>query len=348
MKQLRLSYSAVQDWRQCPQLYWYRYVEKLRPKVRQAAPELGTLIHTYFERYYGDLQREGDPRSSHNAALDFILQKSVPEIRSLASLADSLGAEEEAKKLLALPKTARRLLNAYYRVHGRTDAQEHKILAVERKFELPVIDGIVLPGQIDLVTRNKDGVWLWEHKTTGSIPSQGRRFRDLQTLLYKVAVEELLLHHELTGLIWNYVHTTPPQPPKLLRNGTLSVAQHQTTTVGLYRAAIKKAGLDAYKYGPFLRRIERRERQVMFPRYTLPIVQSEEVLLRDYAASVHQIADAHQSKSFAPVRNIAAHCDWCPMLKLCQAAIAGGDTDDLMRRHYTTEEKKERKSRGEP
>lgn len=339
MKPLRVSYSAVQDWRQCQELYSKRHIERLQPKLRQAAPELGTIIHEYFERYYRRIAEPGysgvPPKLVHNEALEATITKYKPEIRSLASLANNLGAEEEAKKLLSLPLTARRLLTAYFRVHGEDDATRHESLAVERRFELPV-DGksVILPGQIDLVTRTKDGnVWLWEHKTTGSIPSQGRRFRDLQTLIYKVAVEEEL-GLEVTGVIWNYVHTTPPHPPSILKNGMLSTAKNQTTTLGLYRRAIKDTGLDPKKYAAFLRQIERREREVIFPRHTLPLVQSESVLLRDYVASVHEIQAARSQRDWIPVRNIAAHCDWCPYVKLCQAAVAGGDIDGLRQRHF--------------
>ncbi len=342
MKPLRVSYSAVQDWRQCQELYSKRHIEQLQPKLRQAAPELGTMIHDYFERYYSAMMRPStDPKVIHRGILKAIMRKYKPEIFSLASLADSLGAEEEAKKLLSLPLTARRLLNAYFRVHGEDDATRHEILAVEHKFELPV-DGkyVVLPGKTDLVTRTKDGnVWLWEHKTTGSIPSQGRRFRDLQTLIYKVAVEETL-GLGLTGVIWNYIHTTPPHLPSLLKNGTLSTAKNQTTTLGLYRRAIKDTRLDPKKYAAFLRQVERREREVMFPRHTLPLVQSESVLLRDYVASVHEIQLARANRDYIPVRNIAAHCDWCPYVKLCQAAVAGGDTDVLRQRHFKADTRK--------
>lgn len=344
-KRLRVSYSAVQDWRKCQQLYYYRHVENLRPKVRQAAPELGTIIHDYFARYYEGLLRERNlsPKELHNRSLSFTLNKAEPQIKSLAALADGLGAEDEAKKLLAIPKTAKRLLQAYFRVRGADDAKRHEVLAVEHKFELLVgsVNGkrAVLPGQIDLVTRSEGHVWLWEHKTTGSVPSQGRRFRDLQTLIYKVAVEELL-SLELTGVVWNYVRTTPPKAPRLLQSGVLSTAKSQTTTVDLYRSAIRKNGLDTYKYDVFLRQIEHREREMMFPRHTLPLVQAEDVLLRDYIASVEQIQTAASIVDFVPVRTIDAQCDWCGFVKLCQAAIAGGDLDELRQRHFVESEQK--------
>lgn len=337
---LRASYSSIQDWRKCEQLYAYRHIDRIRPKVRYAAPELGTIIHEYFENYYkGAPTHLPDLQEWHKHVLDQLLKKHTPNLRSLASLAENLGAEEEAKSLLAIPVTAKRLLNAYFRVRGADDAKRHKIEAVELDFELEVSPGIVLPGKIDMVTKTRDGYWLWEHKTTGNVPSQGHRFRDLQTLIYKVAVEEVL-GHKVSGVVWNYVKTTPPQPPKLLQRGGLSMAKGMTTTRGLYLGAIKKAELDITPYRPFLRQIEKQERETMFPRFTLPLVQAENILLRDYVSTVQQVQEARSKKDFTPVRTVDMGCSWCSYNKLCQAEIVGGSTDELVQLHFTRDQEK--------
>jgi hypothetical protein len=163
----------------------------------------------------------------------------------------------------------------------------------------------------------------------------------LQTLIYKVAIEELL-GREVTGVIWNYIRTAQPQPPRLLANGSLSMAQHQTTTIDLYRRSIKQHGLDPKQYAPFLRRLEARERLLLFPRHLLPLVQAEDVLLRDYITSVKAINAAQSDPTYVPVRTLAPHCDWCGFVKLCTAAVAGGDTRELMKRYYNREDEKEK------
>ena len=67
---LRVSYSAVQDWRACQQRYAYRHIDKIQPKIRQAAPELGTIIHAYFEHYYAALYLNRDSKTSHRSAVE--------------------------------------------------------------------------------------------------------------------------------------------------------------------------------------------------------------------------------------------------------------------------------------
>lgn len=342
-KPLAISYSANKSWLTCQQQYWYRYVDRLKPKVAGAPLELGSFIHDYLEWFYRIGLRQDFVSSpelalkSHKRALRHMREKDA-EIELLAKVASGLGQDDDAHALLAIPQTARDIMRAYFRVHGAKDLDTHRIVMVEDEIELPVKDGVVLPGRIDMVTKNPDGFWLWEHKSTGTIPRPDSRFRDLQTLIYATALEEI---HDIkvAGIIWNYIHTKPPHMPRLLQRGGLSVA-NQVTTRELVLRAIKKHKLEKKPYLPFLRKVEASERNVMFQRYTLPISPSEQVLLRDYVHSVGDIEAALGDKDFVPIRNIERHCDWCGYKKLCQAVILGGDTDALVRKHFKHDTRK--------
>ena len=336
LKKLSISYSAVLDWRTCEQKYWYRYVDKILPRVTAAPLELGTFIHDYLETFYNAAQRQPPKlpdtrRRYHKRALHKMARKSE-DIASLAKTASDLGADVEAHSLLAIPDTARNIMRAYYRVWGELDLKTHRVVMVEKWFQLKVKKGIVLPGKIDLVTEDKEGYWLWEHKSTGSIPRVDSRFRDLQTLIYTTALDELY-GIKVAGVIWNYIRTKPPGSPKILKNGKLSTAQGQTTTRELVRKAYKDNNEPLNKV--YLRQVEAKERADMFQRYVLPISASERILLRDYVFSVGAIEDARAEEGFIPVRNISLNCNWCPYVKLCQAVILGGDTDVLVRKYFT-------------
>ena len=191
-KSLSVSYSAALSWRTCEQQYWYRYVENLQPRIAAPPLELGTFIHDYLETFYATANRrkpttEEARKAVHKKALRELREKAT-EIEALAKTASDLGADEQAHSLLAIPQTARDIMRAYYRVHGEQDLVDHRIVMVERWFQLPIKKGVVLPGKIDLVTENTDGYWLWEHKSTGRIPRADSRFRDLQTLIYVTAL----------------------------------------------------------------------------------------------------------------------------------------------------------------
>lgn len=331
---LKVSYSAVQSWRACEQQYTYRYIDKIQPKITAAPLELGTLIHGYFENFYGakKVGSAEEIKKAHKRAMKKMHSKSEG-ITDLAKLTADLGSDEEAKKIQAIPQTAKDLMRAYFRVHGQFDLEDHRVVMAEKWFSLDVTDEVVLPGKIDMVTENADGYWLWEHKTTGNVPRPTSRFRDLQTLLYVVALKDLY-SIKPAGIIWNYIHTRPPYPPHVLKNGTLSLAQHQTTTVNLYKKAIRDNDQPLKPYRPFLRKLEAKERSDMFPRYQLPIAQAEDILLRDYVESVSQIQLFMDSDKPA-VRNITQQCEWCPYKKLCHAVVTGGDTDVLRQKYFT-------------
>lgn len=343
-KPLTVSYSSVQDWRTCEQKYYYAYVDRLMPKVARGPLELGSLLHGYLDSFYrAGLRGKPDKDAIHKAhrrAMRTVGEQGK-KIESLAETARGLGAEDQAKELLRIPRTAKDILIAYYRVHGIEDMRKHQVILVEDRFSLPVKKGVVLPGRIDLVTKDKNGFWLWEHKTTTNVPRPDSRFRDFQTLIYTIALEEL---HGVkpVGIIWNYIRTVPPHEPKLLKRGGLSVAKGQTTTVDLFMGACIKHKQSLKDYRPYLRRLEAWERDTMLPRYALPISASENVLMRDYLHTVEDIEAVRSEKDYAPIRNISLNCNWCSYVKLCQAVILGGDINVLVRKYFTTSDTKKK------
>lgn len=337
---LNVSYSAIRDQRTCEQKYVYGYVDSLRPKERFAPMELGTVIHDYWERYYGGLigRRISKKRIAdlHTKALKATIRTHSADLKQMAGIAGDLGAQETAEALLAIVPMTRALMNAYHRNHGAMDASVHTPVLIEERFTYRLGDDAEMTGRIDMVTRDDRGYWLWENKTTGSVPSETDRFRDLQTAIYIPAVCQLLSieQEEIAGIVWNQVHTAPPHMPSLNKNGAMSVKQC-VTTEELTLAQIKKAKLDVDDYKDFIVGILQRERTTMFPRYELPLTQDTALLLRDCRTTARRISRLRAGKGPRPVRSMDIHCGWCPFLKLCHAAVTGGDESVLRRVHYT-------------
>ena len=337
---LKVSYSAIRDQRTCEQKYVYGYVDGLRPKERFAPMELGTVIHDYWERFYGGLSGRRISKQKiadlHTKSLKAAVRSHSADLKQMAGIAGDLGAQETAEALLAIIPTTRALMDAYYRNHGATDAANHTPVLLERKCTYRLNDDAVMTGRIDMVTRDERGYWLWENKTTGRIPSEIDRFRDLQTAIYVPAVCQLLDidQEEIAGIIWNQVQTATPHMPTLNKNGAMSVKQC-VTTEELTLAQIKKAKLDPKVYKEFVGSVLERERTTMFPRYELPLTQDTALLLRDCRTTARRIARLRSRKGPRPVRSMDIHCGWCPFLKLCHAAVTGGDETVLRRVHYT-------------
>lgn len=358
---LRVSYSAVQDFRECEQLYTYRNIERLQPRIRDARPELGTIIHAYLERYYNSLKHfdsfNAPPRAkcvvAHEEAMDTAINGQMKMIRGLARLSAAAGDTDNARRLLEIPKLARILCKVYFRVHGIADFEQHKVIMTEQHFEVEVKPGVVLPGVIDKVTQSRDGrYWIWEYKTTSNVPDKGSRFRDLQILLYKVALETLY-GIKLGGVVWSYICTRVPHEPAMLKPKTaaqkenghagMSVAQIVTTRALVLRV-IKRHKLDKEQYLPFLRKVTQRERTDIVPRYQLPITQVENVLLRDYVQSV-ELIEEYRASGRKAIRNVGPRCGWCAYEKLCMEVVTGGDEAYIRRQMFTTKKEKHGKTK---
>ena len=343
---LRVSYSAVTAWRECEQKYTYSYVQRLRPKVDRSAPTLGRMLHRYLEVFMSGATGKSSKQAHryHIMALEAVVSEYAVELQGMANTAAGIGEEELATELRKLVPVTKLLATAYFRNRGKVDFGEHKPIMIEEHVEMPVMEGIVLPSVIDLVTKGPDGrTYLWEHKSTKNIPKQGRRFQDLQTLLYAVILEERYGIH-VDEIIWNYIRTKEPAVPDVLKDGTVTRRKNIDTLTEVYAQVLHEAGADSDEYEEVIERIKDEEQVRFFPRYTIPRFQVEDILLRDFTRSALDIQRAMSNEGFVPVRNIGQRCDWCEFSKLCEAAILGGDDSDVMRRMFRVNKEKDSSS----
>lgn len=338
---LTVSLSQVNLFRSCEQAYFYRYVEGLQKREAQAPLELGSLIHEYFELYYTAIAAQIPPKQAHVDALTTVMAKWEPEIVSLAALSRQMGAYDEAATIANIAKTARRLITRYFFIHGEADASQFEVVLVERELLANIQRGINSTGYADLVTRDRStgATYLWEHKTTTSIPNQGYRLRDLQTLLYARKLQ-LITGIEINHVLWNYVRTTPPAVPERLSKGGLTRRKNIDTTWDVYSEAILENGENLNQYEDMRLLLESSELVKWFPRYKHAIVAQQNILLRDYIQSAKDIkqrrTDWTKGTRF-PIRNLTRTCQWCAYEPLCMNAVSGGgDGDGIKEIRYTT------------
>ncbi len=159
-EQIRLSFSAASDWRSCQQRYWYRYQERLRPIIESAAPTLGRVLHDFLAEYYGALQRQ----KKTNAPVAYrkatkALRAKDEELQKLAWAARTGGSPDVAASLIGVLPHALDLAEAYHRVRGEDDAEQHEVILVERRLEYPGTEEEFLEEQRRLfyvsITRSK-------------------------------------------------------------------------------------------------------------------------------------------------------------------------------------------------
>lgn len=170
---MRISYSALDTFKQCPQKYKFQYIEKISaPKSKEAI--FGTLVHSAL-KYFHDPTPIISP--TEEDLLAFWSQNWTPENFS--------DPREEA----AMFAQGVQILKNYY---AKNAPEKFNITALEAPFEIPVPlhnETHIIAGRIDRVDKLDDGNFeLIDYKTSKSMPSQQNVDTNLQLATYHIGL----------------------------------------------------------------------------------------------------------------------------------------------------------------
>ncbi len=354
---LNISKSAVDAYRQCQQLYYYRYFQKIKKRGGTRVLELGSLLHKYLEEYYRALKPVGrakrglKPRDAHIKAQMMAAAEFTPRIRKSVRDLIALGQRELAAEFNELIPLAGRITDRYYLTHGESDADEFEILMIEDWLNLDILEAeddllkVRSNSRLDMLTRQRatGRVHLWENKSAANIPEMSIRLRDLQTTLYAEKLFKLgMIPARVDAVMWNYLRTKEPTVPESLIRGGLSRRADLDSTWEVYSRELDRLRLAHMDYQEQRERLEGREATAFFPRYEQVILADARRLLGDYVQTASDIRDARHAwerKERRPVRTLGPHCDWCEFSRLCNAALLSG-TDADARSDYESSEVK--------
>jgi len=173
---MRLSYSAISTYLNCPLQYRLQYVEK-RPTLPSPSLSFGSSVHSALEWLYS--VPTPDP-ATLTELLDYLEECWVSE--------GYQDPEEEARYFMQ----ARSTLALYYRNHvANSPGGFHVPAAVEHKFviDLGFCD---LSGVIDRLDRDPSGGFeVIDYKTNRRLPPIKRLREDLQLPLYHIAAKRI-------------------------------------------------------------------------------------------------------------------------------------------------------------
>ncbi len=160
---MKISYSRLAEYSECPRRYYYRYVEERSLPKQSEEMVLGSILHDLLKYILTP------------ALLPPTFQDAERRLRSL--LSGKVGAERMAEAIELGRKVIANLLNE----------DTSRILAIEYSFSLALSKHLVT-GRMDRVDRHKDGeLEILEYK----LHSQ-RGWRDnLQLVLYHLAAESI-------------------------------------------------------------------------------------------------------------------------------------------------------------
>lgn len=344
-KLMNWSLSAFQDWQQCEEKYYLKHVRQLKSTAKAPPLERGIILHDYMEVYYQALKDRKPADDAHVLGMEK-LHSHTERVDIASAAAYYAGDEEMALELRSMPEQVEDIAQRYYRIRGKGDADRFQIVAIERWLRMKITSSAISNSKVDLVTRDRNTgrTYLWEHKTTGNVPSSAFRIRDLQTSLYARALsretdDTTKKLFKIDAIMWNYLRTKAPAIPHQNKStkanpvGALSKAVSIDTTWEKYADRIVELGLDYEDYVDIYERLRDAETTVFFPRYEMVIVADSDLLILDYSEEASRAYRARLSWADGtklPVRTLTRSCDYCEFYKVCEAALMGGDKEEVI------------------
>jgi hypothetical protein len=310
---VRLSNSKIKTFRRCENMYRYKYVEKLRPKLKAVQLERGSWIHDLLQHFY-----DGEDWKARHKEL-------TKEFYNLF--------EEEREHLGDLPQECLRIMRAYLR-RWKAEDKRWNVIDSEMNETITLPNGIEFNFIIDLVIEEDGGLWIVDHKTSKSFMDSDFMLIDAQLARYHYALEQLGGYTPLRGIIFNELRTKPPAIPEVLKSGGLSQRKNIDTDVATYLRAIRRHGLDPEDYRDLLLRLARTKENDFFRRTRLPKDRPlTRQLMRELGWTAQEIQRAELRNRFP--RTPDKSCSWgCDYQDICIVELFGGDPTQLIKSNF--------------
>ncbi|HEY1469015.1 MAG TPA: ATP-dependent DNA helicase [Candidatus Acidoferrum sp.] len=189
---LKLSSSAVDNYRKCPQQYAFSYLWSLKEGPR-AALTFGSVMHTTIRRFVDQLKR--------GVKLPFEEVQRIYETEWTSAGFEDDYQEAEYKK------DGLEQLRAFHATMLEACPQ---ILEQEKAFELPLANDVILTGRMDQVNSlGRNDVEIVDYKT-GKPRKESDARKDLQLSIYALAAKEIFEWNPVR-LVFHYLQTNQIQ-----------------------------------------------------------------------------------------------------------------------------------------
>lgn len=223
-----VSFSELDTFRQCPLKHVLGYKERWTQPTKSPALNRGTLWHLVSATHYGYIKECQDAKTP----------------------VDSTELAKRVAKVLATCGDERDLLywmyDRYVQQYGiEDDPKTQRVLAVEWADELwlPTDRGgrsrFKLKVKIDLIVRDSDGIWIWDHKSCKELPKEKELDIDDQFGLYTFLLR--MRGKEIVGSVHNAARTQRNKGPMALDASFLRSRMYRTDK------ELNSIAIDAYR-----------------------------------------------------------------------------------------------------
>lgn len=336
MQEIKVGVTSIGLFSSCRHRWWLE--RSWRSKKTSGPMYLGSLVHAYLEGFYRAYEQDIE-----EAKIAGELNMVKAATFELAQEAEALIQENGHAYVDDLDELARAICDNYV---NNNPIFFKEILAIEEKVEYFDDDsGVKVRGRVDMLVRLHDGrIALVDHKVrqrkTDSL--QTALTFDNQVNLYAMLANPLIPDGEAISVVMhNILYARTPEPPAVLKNGSLSRAKAtlDKTTLDLYLNAIDENGLDANDYSAELVFLEEREtvESPYFDRVTVEVYpEIQERLAKELYVKFSEMRETVDNPEYMAYRNNTTYnCRFCPFLDICYADLMGLDTNRLLVEHYS-------------
>lgn len=218
LEPLTLGTTKVNELARCMKLYEYHAILKLIPKARNIGTPMrrGIWVHSGLE---------GETKGVNWA-------DRMVELTEWA-----LNAGADGDQISKVRNEASMILAGHdYYWSSNPQAKIGKTILAEKELILDVPRlNLKLTATVDLIAEYKGGIALVEHKSTNHIPPANWRAVDPQTAIQYLAARQEGI--KVDYILFNYLLTTPPPVPQIIKGGVFSTRKIETTTMAFNLAA---------------------------------------------------------------------------------------------------------------
>lgn len=170
---LKVSSSAVENYRKCPQQFAFNYLWSLKEGPR-AALSFGSVMHTTIKRFMEQLKKG--------------MKLPFEEVQRIYETEWSSAGYEDEYQEAEYKKDGLEQLKVF---HAAMLGQMPEVLEQEKPFELPLENDVILVGRMDQVNRlGPNEVEIVDYKT-GKPRPEGDALKALQLSIYALAAREI-------------------------------------------------------------------------------------------------------------------------------------------------------------
>lgn len=266
-----ITNSELKEFKSCRVKHQLGYVDLLAPKVKQNYFRFGEAIHIALETYH-------DPALEDKKLMLALTEFSMflnADLRRRENDPEQTLWDEDYDEFNDDLKLGLEMIHRYDQFHKTQ--YPFKVISLEHEFDtrLRTLTGnksrINFAGRVDGIVEWQGHLWLLEHKTAAYINPQYLKNLELDDQINHYLWAARAIGYDVIGILYNVLAKWVPHPPKLLKNGKLSISKTQKTTYKLYLQAIKDCGFKPSDYDEILNRLSMQEDQTFL---RLPIYRS--------------------------------------------------------------------------